>query len=324
MLRALFAGSPRCSVPALEALAGRAEVAGVLTTPPAPRKRSSALIPSEVAAAAAKLKEQGKIGKNAPILAPERITDATREEIAALAPDILVCFAYGKIFSEKTLALFPKGAYNIHPSLLPRWRGPSPVQAAILARDKKTGVTVQRIAAEMDAGDIAAQEAIPLDGTERADELLEKLSVLGAGLLPQVLEGIERGTLRCRPQEGEACYCRLIEKKDGEIDWKESAEEIEAKVRALAPWPGAFTRLPSGGGLLFIRKASVCKGGESLPEGEAGAVFAGKGGLLVLCGKGALRVERLQLQARPEMDFRAFLNGNKALLPKRFGGEIRQ
>ena len=306
-------------MPALEVAAERAEVVGVLTSPAAARKRSSALIPSEVAAAAARLKAAGKISEGAPILTPIKIDDGARAQIAELKPDILLCFAYGKIFSEKTLSLFGKGAFNVHPSLLPRWRGPSPVQATILNMDKEAGVTVQRITAQMDAGDIAAQAAVPLDGTEAAGELLSRLSALGAMLLPSVLEQIETGALQCRPQEGEALYCHLIEKKEGKIDWSRSAEEIDAKVRAFSPWPGAFTRLHAGKGLLYIRKASVYRGEDAFPEGEAGAVFAGKGGVYVRCGRGILCVERLQREARPEMDWRAFLNGNKALLAGRFG-----
>ena len=319
MLKILFAGSPQCAVPALEAAAESAEIVGALTAPPAARKRSGKLIPSDVAEAVARLKSEGKIPEAAPVLAPARITDTVREQIAGLRPDILLCFAYGKIFSEKTLALFPRGAFNVHPSLLPRWRGPSPVQAAILNMDREAGVTIQSITAEMDAGDIAAQAAIPLDGTETAGSLLERLSDLGAQLLPSVLDEIESGSLRCRPQEGDALYCHLIEKKEGEIDWRASAEEIDAKVRAFLPWPGAFTKLPQGKGVLYIRKASVYMGDDDFPEGEAGSVCAGKGGIFARCGRGVLRVERLQREARPEMDWRAFLNGNSALLAGRFG-----
>ncbi len=321
MLKVFFAGSPQCSVPALEKAAECCEIAGVLTTPPAARKRSSALILSEAEAAAKRLKKEGKIPPDAPVLSPEKITDETRKEIAAQKPDILLCFAYGKIFSEKTLSLFPKGAFNIHPSLLPRWRGPSPVQAAILAMDKETGVTIQRISAEMDAGDIAAQKTVPLDGTESAGELLERLSVIAAGMLPNVLAAIESGTLQCAPQRGEPLFCRLIEKKDGEIDWSAPAAEIDAKVRAFSPWPGAFTKLPEGRGILFIRKATVCEGADSFPAGGAGAVFASKSGIFVHCGSGVLAIERLQREAKAEMDWRAFLNGNKSFLPKRFGDD---
>ena len=319
MLKVFFAGSPQSSVPALEAAAKQAEVVGVLTSPAAARKRSGKPIPSDVAAAAARLKSDGKMRDDAPILAPLKIDDDVRAQIATCRPDILLCFAYGKIFSEKTLSLFPKGAFNVHPSLLPRWRGPSPVQAAILNMDKETGVTIQRIAAQMDAGDIAAQVSVPLAGTETAGELLNRLSALGAELLPSVFEQIERGSLQCRPQEGDALYCHLIEKKEGEIDWRASAEEIDAKVRAFSPWPGSFTKLPAGKGVLYIRKASVYRGSETFPEGEAGAVYASKGGIYVRCGRGILCAERLQREARPEMDFKAFLNGNRALLPERFG-----
>ncbi len=318
MLKALFAGSPQCAEPSLESLSECAEIVGILTAPPAAKKRSSALIPSDIETAARKLKEEGKIAQSVPVLSPEKITDTVREEIAALKPDILICFAYGKIFSEKTLSLFPKGAFNIHPSLLPRWRGPSPVQAAILARDKETGVTIQRMAAEVDAGDIAAQATVALDGTENASELLERLSILAASMLPQVISSIENGTLKCTPQSGEPVFCRLIEKKDGEIDWNASAEEIDARVRAFSPWPGAFTRLSNGKGVLFIRKAKVYQGEDSFPKGSAGAVHASKSGIFVRCGSGILSIERLQRETKAEMDFAAFFNGNKGFFLEQF------
>src|SRR5574344_1052098 len=158
MLKVVFAGSHACAVPALEATAKHHRIVAVLTNPPAPAGRSATPIPTPVHAAALALQERGIIQPGTPILTPERITDDLRAAIAATAPDCMACFAYGKIFGPKTLALFPMGAFNLHPSLLPRWRGCAPVPAAILAGDGETGITVQKMALEMDSGDILAQK----------------------------------------------------------------------------------------------------------------------------------------------------------------------
>lgn len=331
MLKVLFAGTPGCAVPALEKTAETHTIAGILTAPPSAKGRSGVLRPSEIAEAAEKLKATGKIPPSAPILQPDKITDEIRAEIAATGADILVCFAYGKIFSAKTLALFPKGGINIHPSLLPRWRGPAPVPAAILAGDTETGVTIQRIALEMDAGDVLRQEKIPLTGEENTDTLLRALSAMGAEMAARTLSEIENGTATETPQAGAPTFSEMLAKKDGKINWNESARKIDAKIRAFTPWPGAFTTLSGGENLLlFIRKARVY-GGRALGEGSPspdtpsasaappGTVLPPDDGILVQTGDGILLVERLQKQAKKEMDWRSFLNGTNAFISSKLG-----
>ena len=321
MLRVFFAGSPRFAVPALEKAASAHRIAGILTAPPSPKGRSSVPVPSEVEEAAIQMQREGKIPAGVPVLHPEKITDEVRAEIAALHPDVLLCFAYGKIFSGKTLSLFPKGAFNIHPSLLPRWRGPSPVPAAILAQDAETGVSLQRISREMDAGNLLAVTRIPLTGTETTGALLDRLALLGAELVPGVLDGAEQGTLQETPQTGEPTFSRLLRKEDGEIDWSRPAAEINAKIRAFYPWPGAYTRLPDGT-LLFLREAEVLRIPEQHvqdPGAAPGTVLETKRGLWIQTGDGVLSVLRLQRQTKKETDWRAFLNGNRDLLSRKLG-----
>ncbi len=323
MLRVLFAGSPECAVPALEALAARHRIVAVLTNPPAPAGRSGAPVPTPVALAARALMDSGLIGADVPVLTPDKINDATREQILATGPDCMACFAYGKIFGPKTLALFPKGSYNVHPSLLPRWRGCAPVPAAILAGDDETGVTVQKMALEMDSGDILAQIRFPLDGTEYADELLGRAAREGAALLADVLDSVENGTARGSPQDhARATFCSMLRKEDGIIDWNRDAKAVSATVRAFHPWPGAHTRAESGGpdgpgSTLIIHRAHVVPGGAAGGrEGSAAAPGTVLGvdkkeGILVQTGNGVIALETLQWRTKKILDWKSFMNGSR-------------
>ena len=315
MLRVLFAGTPECAVPSLEALARAHRVVAVLTNPPAPAGRSGVPVPSPVEAAARRLMAEGAIEPDTPIITPEKLNDAVRAEIARARPDIMACFAYGKIFGPKTLALFPLGAVNVHPSLLPRWRGCAPVPAAILARDRETGVTVQKMALEMDSGDVIAQMRIPLDGTETAESLLAHAAALGAPLLVEAIGRFERGSVEGTPQDAsKATYCSMLRKEDGEIDWTRSAAEIDAKIRAYAPWPGAFT--VADGNVLLIHKAHVrddppAQGGAETARPGSIVGIDKKAGILVQTGNGTLALETLQWRTKKALDFKSFLNGTR-------------
>ncbi|MDR3276541.1 MAG: methionyl-tRNA formyltransferase, partial [Treponema sp.] len=221
-MRILFAGSPGIALPALRVLAdlagqGALELAGVLTNPDSPRGRHGTPEPTEVGAFA----EERSL---APVLKPAKLDAGAREAVAALEPDLLLSFAYGRIFGPKFLALFPGGGINIHPSLLPRYRGPTPIQAAILNRDTETGISIQRIAPEMDAGDILAQERIPLSGRETAASLGETVAGKGAAMLAALcaakLQALAAEGLEGLPQDhSRASYCGLISREMGRIDW---------------------------------------------------------------------------------------------------------
>jgi methionyl-tRNA formyltransferase len=255
---------------------------------------------------------------------PERLGAGARRDIGALGPDILVSFAYGKIFGPQFLALFPLGGINIHPSLLPAYRGPTPIPQAILNRDRETGISIQRLAPEMDSGDILVQEAFPLAGTETAAGLGGEMARRAALLIAPALRGIAAGTLEGRPQDhAKASYCRLLSREDGRINWGAGARDIEARIRAYNPWPLSWTL--DGDQRLYILTASV--GGAPLTgpaEGQAAAPGTVLGidrgrGILVQTGEGALAVSMLQYGAKKALDWKAFLNGARGFAGRRLG-----
>ena len=310
----LYAGSPDISAKVLEDLYLLTEnssdfnIAGVLTNPPSAKGRHKELVPTEVAQIAIKYQ--------LPVLEPEKLDADLREKVRALNPDILVCFAYGKLFGPKFMALFPQGGINLHPSLLPKYRGCAPVPAAILNQEEETGITVQKLALEMDSGDVLLQVKIPLDFTETSESLLNDAANRGGELFYKVLCDIRDGKANGVPQDSsQATYCEMLKKEDGLIDWAKSAKEISAKIRAYYPWPSSFTVYKDL--QLKIHRATVFQGeysGEASSENSVPGTVLGldkKSGILIQTGDGILAVENLQLQAKKAMDFKDFLNGNK-------------
>jgi methionyl-tRNA formyltransferase len=246
-----------------------------------------------------------------PVVQPERLGASAREEIAQFEPDLLACFAYGKIFGPKFLELFKEGALNVHPSLLPKYRGPAPIPAAIRSGDASTGVTVQRMAAEMDAGDIVLQEEIPLGGTETTGSLTELVAGIGATLLVKAIDQIQNGSAVFVPQRGEeATYTQLTDKADGRINWNDSAADIARQVRACYPWPKAFTTFGSQR-LTIISAQPVEIATPPVAAGRPGTVVGvdTETGILVETGNGLLALQELQLPSRKPLDWRSFLNG---------------
>jgi methionyl-tRNA formyltransferase len=314
-MRVLFAASPAIAIPSLEAAASMdgIELAGVLTNPDSSKGRNSTLVPTEVGAAAA------KISGNIPVLKPEKLDASAREQVSALKPDLLVSFAYGHIFGPKFMALFPLGGINIHPSLLPKYRGPSPIQAAILNRDSRTGISIQSLAPKMDCGDILAREEFQLTGTETAGSLGGIVAQKAAAMLPGVLAKIASGTAKGEPQDdGEASYCSLIGRDNGLIDWAQGAAQIEAKIRAFDPWP--LCRTIHTGRELFILKAGIY-GGNAPKEGPAGLVLGidKQAGILVQTGEGLLSIAELQYYSKKALPWRDFLNGARDFTGSKLG-----
>ena len=311
-LRLLFAGSPEIALFALEALLSARNAAwsvvGVLTNPDAPKGRGRALTPTPVAARA---REAG-----IPVLTPVELRSDAREQVRNLTPDLLVVVAYGKIFGPRFLELFPAGGINLHPSLLPRHRGPSPLQAAILEGDEVTGVTIQYLAPEMDAGDIILQEQVPLPRSTTVAELHDDLGRRGAALITRAVQSIADGTVRARPQDHDrATYCRKIDRDAGTLSWRESALEIERRVRALTPWPGVRCRW--GDRWLQFTDASAVETVDPPRPGATPGTVVGvdnRFGILIQTRDGLLAVRRLKLQARKELTFDSFLHGNPAFV----------
>ncbi len=309
-MRVLFAGSPEIAVPALEAVAARHSVVAVLTNPPSAKGRGLCLSCTPVAAAAAAL--------GIPVLSPERLGPAEREAVAALRPESLVVFAYGRIFGPKFMALFPKGGINAHPSLLPRWRGCAPIPYAILNRDPATGVSVQYVAPRMDSGDVLARRDIALDGSETTESLSALSAAVGAELLVGVIDAIEAGTARGEPQdESRATYCAALTKDGGLVDWALPALDIDARVRAFHPWPGAWTTL-SGERLSLLAARPWPDGSSASAPGTVISVDKSKG-IMVQTGEGLLALARLQLRGKRPMDFKDFANGARGLVGTRLG-----
>jgi methionyl-tRNA formyltransferase len=308
-------------VPSLLTLAalrreGVCELAGVLTNPDAPRKRSGAPVPSDIALAAQGLSADIT---DLPVLKYASIDADCLQAASDLRADILVSFAYGSLFPTNFLALFAYGGINVHPSLLPLHRGAAPIQSAILCGDRLTGVSVQRLAPRMDAGDILAVQKIPLTGRETAGALSETAALAGAQLLDRVLRAIADGTAVGVPQdEAAATYCRKLSKADGRIDWTRPAREIDALIRALTPWPLCFTTC--GSAELLILEAAPREAPTDATAVPGTVVGTDKdAGILIQTGEGLLAVSRLQYRTRKPLDWRAFLNGARGCLCARLG-----
>ena len=315
-MRIVFAGTPDFAVPALDVLTAD-ELCAVLTAPdrPAGRRRTPQAPPVK----------RHAVARGLPVLQPERIGRAFSAEVAASNPDLLVAVAYGKIFRPYFLDVFAHGGVNVHPSLLPELRGPAPIPAAILSGAERTGVTVQRLAAAVDAGDILAQRTVVLRPADTSASLAPRLARVGAELLREVVDAIAAGRESARPQvESAATWCGLLAKEQGRIDWRQPAAAIERAVRAYQPWPCAFTTW--SGRRLTILTAAVAEGGaaahgepgEPGEPGEVGAVDRQRG-ILVRTGQHGLWVRRLQLQGRKPLHWQAFANGHPAIAGARLG-----
>lgn len=304
-MKILYAGSPEAACETLRILYDNQnecgfEIVGVLSNPPTAKGRHHDLIPTPVAAFA--------LEKGLPVFTPEHLDSSARDLINPLNADLLVCFAYGHIFGPKFLAMFPMGGINLHPSLLPKYRGCTPVNAAILNGDKETAVTIQTLGLKMDEGDILAQEIVELNGSENAQSLLDYSAKTGAKLICDLLKtAAQNGKLpQGKAQSGEASYTGIITKDDGKINWQESAKIIEAKIRAYYPEPGCWCI--EKGQPLRIVKASLSS---QDMEGQAGQVlsFIKNQGIAIKTGDGVLLVQELQRQGKKSLNYKDFMNG---------------
>jgi methionyl-tRNA formyltransferase len=298
MTRVVFMGSPAFAVPSLRALvsAGQ-EVAAVVTQPDRPAGRGGRLAQPAVKAAAVAL--------GLPVLQPASVRGAAvADELRALGAEVFVVAAYGKILPAGLLAVPARGCLNVHASLLPRWRGASPIAAAILQGDGETGVTIMEMAAKMDAGPIVSQRAVTLEGSETEGSLAETLAVVGAALLVETLPRWLAGELHAEAQdEALATYCPLIAKEDGHLAADTDAEAAERAVRAYNPWPGAFVGFR--GERLGIWRAHAAPAG-----GEPHAALAVVDGLPALrLGGGLLMLDEVQRPGGRRLGGREFVNG---------------
>jgi methionyl-tRNA formyltransferase len=305
-MRLAFMGSPDFAVPALRALHGAGhDIVAVYCQPPRPAGRGQAVRRCAVQVAAEAL--------GLAVRTPARLRKDAAEHDAfrALALDAAVVAAYGLILPPAMLAAPRRGCLNIHASLLPRWRGAAPIQAAILAGDAATGVTIMQMDAGLDTGAMLTHESVPIGPTTTAAGLHDVLAAMGARLVLRVLD--EAPAPLAQPEDG-ACYAPKLTREDGRIDWGQPAAVLDRQVRALNPWPGTFSFLD--GEVLKVLAADPAEGAGE-PRGEPGEVL--DGGLLVAAGVGALRLTRVQAPGRAAMAADAFLRGRAVAPGTRLG-----
>jgi methionyl-tRNA formyltransferase len=298
----VFLGSGEFAVPIVEALASApgVQLVGVVTTPPRPAGREGYLTSTPV--------ERWARRAGHHVLAPERLRDPIcRVAIEALGPELMVLSDYGRIVPQELLDIPPKGALNLHPSLLPRHRGAVPIPAAILAGDTVTGVTLMRMDAGLDTGPIVAQARVPLTGDEDTPALEERLSRVAAALLVESLPGWLSGALPAVPQPGEgATLTRPLRKVDGRLDPARSAVELERQVRAMRPWPGTYIDRPDV--RLIVHDARVAADSAS-DDGSAGTLRRSQEGLELVTGDGLLELVEVQLPGKRRMTAAELVRG---------------
>ncbi|MEN9800214.1 MAG: hypothetical protein RL653_3911 [Pseudomonadota bacterium] len=308
--RIVFMGTPAFAVPSLEACLDVGEVVAVVTQPDKPKGRGQEVQPPPVKVRA--------LEAGLAVLQPQKLrgTDFAGQ-LRALRPDVCVVTAYGKILPPDVLAAAPRGCVNVHGSLLPRFRGAAPIQRAIAAGDAETGVCLMKMDEGMDTGPVLAVRALPIRPTDTSASLHDALSVLGGELLRDELPRWLDGTLAPVPQPAEGVVMApMIDKEEGRLDFTRPAVELERRLRAFTPWPGAFTTLE--GQLLKVHALAVGSG-----KGVPGEVLrADADGVEVACGEGSVRMLELQAEGKRRMTAKEFLAGRKLQVGTRpFGQE---
>jgi methionyl-tRNA formyltransferase len=307
-MRIVFIGTGEIGVPTLGALLNSEhEVAAVVTQPDKPVGREQRVEPPPI--------KKAMIGRarppGAPIFQPARIRDPKIiAEIRRVTPDVIVVVAYGQILPRDVLEIPRLACLNLHASLLPRWRGAAPIQAAIAAGDRETGITVMYMDEGLDTGDILLQHNVEISPNDTGGSLHDRLAQIAPNALLESVRLLAAGTAPRIPQDNaRATHAPKLKREHGLIDWSESAEAIERKIRAYNPWPGAFMKVH--GQNLKIFSASVAD-----LNGQPGEILRDDKDLIVTTGKGALSLAQVQLEGKRRMSAAEFLRGHAALLPR--------
>jgi methionyl-tRNA formyltransferase len=293
----VFMGTPDFAVPVLEKLSGNFKIAGVITQPDRPSGRGRKLIPSAVKVSAESL--------NLELLQPGKVNSkSTLEKINNWNPDLIAVAAFGQILSPKLLALPKYGCLNVHASLLPRWRGASPINAAILNGDLNSGVTIMKMAEGLDDGPILAQESTPIQPGETAGSLSERLSSMGADLLIKTIPPFISGEILSTEQDhSKSTYAHLLKRKNGLLDFHQKAGDLARQVRAFSPWPGTYTTWNDQ--RLIIHQAHAI----SVTSPGAGVFTRYESNPAIGTGDGILVLDYLQLAGKRKVPGKDFLHG---------------
>jgi methionyl-tRNA formyltransferase len=296
MTTVVFMGTPEFAVPSLQTLIEHTNVVGVVTQPDKPAGRGKKMRPSPVKVVA----ENAGI----PLYQPHSLRAIeSAQPIRNWQPDIIVVAAFGQILRPHLLELPPHGCLNVHASLLPRWRGASPIQHAILSGDADSGVSLMQMDKGLDTGAVYVKEAIPLAPDETAATLHDKLAQLGAEMMAKYLGGIIAGIYSPTPQDNtHTTYAPIIKKEDGQLDWQKSARELDQHIRAFTPWPSTFTHWE--GNLLKVLAADV-----SPIVGEPGLIIQNDDNIMVGTGHGSLILRQVQLAGKKATDILDFMRG---------------
>jgi methionyl-tRNA formyltransferase len=293
-------GTPDFAVPTLRALIEHHTVIGVVTQPDRPAGRNRQLQQSPV--------KQLALATGIPVFQPEKLRRPEAiEELKQWSPDVYVVAAFGQILPQAVLDIPPHGSINVHASLLPRWRGAAPIQAAIRAGDAKSGITVMKMDAGLDTGPILSQRAIPLAPDETGQSLHDKLAILGSELLIETLPGYFNGEIIPQPQDDSlATHAPTIKKEEGLIDWTRSAAEIERLVRAFTPWPSTYT-------LWNDQQLKILSGTAGPGQAPSGKVMPALNGIAIGTGDGLFYPTRLQLPGGKPLAIGDFIRGHATL-----------
>jgi methionyl-tRNA formyltransferase len=304
-IKIVFMGTPEFAVPILKKLTEAFNVVAAVTQPDKPAGRDMTLQSPAVKIFAQKAGIQ--------VFQPDKLKDniVFFDVLKKLAPDVIVVAAYGKILPKEIVNLAPHGCLNVHPSLLPMYRGASPIQAALLNGDKETGVSIILLDLGLDTGDILAQEKIQIKPEDNAGTMHDKLSALGAELLIKVIpEYLNDNVILKVQDETSATCCWTINKEEGKTAWINSAQMIHNRIRAFTPWPGAYCFWE--GKRLMILSASVAK--EDVDDYPVGRVFRRNGSIFVKTGRDYLELKDVQLEGKNKMSAADFVNGHKNFL----------
>lgn len=299
-MRIIFMGTPDFAVPALQQLlSSQHQLVAVYTSPDKPAGRGRELSPSPVKRVA--------LERSLEVRQVRSLKDENAvASLAQLQPDVIVVASYGLILPKKVLAIPPCGCINLHPSLLPCHRGPTPIPAAILASDAETGVSIMLMDEGIDTGPILSQQKVLIAPDDTAGSLTDKLAQLSARLLMETLPVWLSGSITPKPQrEADATYTKLLDKADGEIDWRMPAVDIQRRVRAFHPWPGCYTRWR--GKTLKVMAATPLPG----KRGTPGQTMPTEGGVGIQTGDGMLLLRQVQLEGKRPMDIDEFLRGQR-------------